>query len=157
MARRHVVTHPSRERIVKALGEPLVVIRRSALNDVLADALASGTVQTGLTVEDIELTPDGVRVTLSDSTTRQAAAVIGADGTHSVVARYLNGPLRNRYADIPRGAESPTPRSIRTSPARPWARDVNAGMYRLAPITPTGSQPSAPRRAGSHRRANWST
>ena len=40
---------------------------------------------------------DGVRVTLSDSTTRQAAAVIGADGTHSVVARHLNGELRNRY------------------------------------------------------------
>jgi hypothetical protein len=28
--------HPSRERIVKALGEPLVVVRRSAVNDVLA-------------------------------------------------------------------------------------------------------------------------
>jgi 2-polyprenyl-6-methoxyphenol hydroxylase-like FAD-dependent oxidoreductase len=90
--------HPSRERIVKALGEPLVVVRRSALNDVLAGALASGTVQSGLTAEDIELTPDGVRVTLSDSTTRHADAVIGADGTHSVVARYLNGPLHNRYA-----------------------------------------------------------
>ena len=90
--------HPSRERIVKALGEPLVVVRRSALNDVLAGALASGTVQSGLTAEDIELIPDGVRVTLSDSTTRQAGALIGADGTHSVVARYLNGPLHNRYA-----------------------------------------------------------
>ena len=89
--------HPSKERIVKALGEPLVVIRRSALNDVLAGALASGTLQTGVTVKEIGLTPDGVRITLSDSTTRQAAAVIGADGTHSVVARYLNGPLRNRY------------------------------------------------------------
>ena len=89
--------HPSKERIVKALGEPLVVIRRSALNDVLAGALASGTLQTGVTVKEIGLTSDGVRITLSDSTTRQAAAVIGADGTHSVVARYLNGPLRNRY------------------------------------------------------------
>lgn len=89
--------HPSPERIVKALGEPLVVIRRSTLNEVLAGALASGTVQSGLTAEDIGLTPGGVRVTLSDSTTRQAAAVIGADGTHSVVARYLNGPLHNRY------------------------------------------------------------
>ncbi len=89
---------PSRERMVKALGEPLVVVRRSALNDVLAGALASGTLHTGVTVKEIELTPDGVRMTLSDSTTRQAAAVVGADGTHSVVARYLNGPLRNRYA-----------------------------------------------------------
>ena len=89
--------HPSKERIMKALGEPLVVIRRSALNDVLAGALASGTLQTGVTVKEIGLTSDGVRITLSDSTTRHAAAVIGADGTHSVVARYLNGPLRNRY------------------------------------------------------------
>ena len=83
---------------MKALGEPLVVVRRSALNDVLAGALASGTVHNGVTAKEIELTSDGVRITLSDSTTRQAAAVIGADGTHSVVARYLNGPLRNRYA-----------------------------------------------------------
>ncbi len=90
--------HPSRERMVTALGEPLVVIRRSALNDVLAGALASGTVHTGVMVKEIELTSDGVRMTLSDSTTRHAAAVIGADGTHSTVARYLNGPLRNRYA-----------------------------------------------------------
>jgi 2-polyprenyl-6-methoxyphenol hydroxylase-like FAD-dependent oxidoreductase len=89
---------PSRERIVKALGEPLVVVRRSALNDVLANALSGGTLNTGAMVDGIELTPDGVRITLSDSTTRHAAAVIGADGTHSVVARYLNGPLENRYA-----------------------------------------------------------
>ena len=90
--------HPSRERIVTALGEPLVVVRRSALNDVLAGALASGTVHYGATAEEIEQTSDGVRITLSDSTTRQAAAVIGADGTHSMVARFLNGPLRDRYA-----------------------------------------------------------
>ncbi len=89
---------PSPERIVKALGEPLVVLRRSALTGVLADALTTGTVKTGVTAERIDRTSDGVRVTLSDSTTRQAAAVIGADGTHSVVARYLNGPLGNRYA-----------------------------------------------------------
>jgi 2-polyprenyl-6-methoxyphenol hydroxylase-like FAD-dependent oxidoreductase len=88
---------PSRERIVKALGEPLVVVRRSVLNDLLAGALDSGTLQTGISVEAVEATATGVRVTLSDSTTRQADAVIGADGTHSVVARHLNGPLENRY------------------------------------------------------------
>jgi 2-polyprenyl-6-methoxyphenol hydroxylase-like FAD-dependent oxidoreductase len=42
-------------------------------------------------------TADGVRVTLSDSTTRAASAVIGADGTRSVVARHLNGALTDRY------------------------------------------------------------
>jgi 2-polyprenyl-6-methoxyphenol hydroxylase-like FAD-dependent oxidoreductase len=88
---------PSRERIVEALGEPLVVVRRAVLNDVLAGALAPGTLHTGMTAEDIEMTSDGVRVTLSDKTTRDAAAVVGADGTHSIVARYLNGQLNNRY------------------------------------------------------------
>ena len=88
---------PSHERIVKALGEPLVVLRRSVLNDVLAGALKSGTLHTGVAAEDIETVSDGVRVTLSDSTTMHAAAVVGADGTHSMVARHLNGPLNNRY------------------------------------------------------------
>jgi 2-polyprenyl-6-methoxyphenol hydroxylase-like FAD-dependent oxidoreductase len=89
--------HPARERLVKALGEPLVVIRRSALTKVLADALADGTVHTGLSVRELVTTADGVRVTLSDSTTRAASAVIGADGTRSVVARHLNGTLADRY------------------------------------------------------------
>jgi 2-polyprenyl-6-methoxyphenol hydroxylase-like FAD-dependent oxidoreductase len=88
---------PSRERIVKALGEPLVVVRRSVLNDVLADALADGTVETDMTVTGVRHTIDGAEVMLSDSTVRRADAVIGADGTHSAVARYLNGPLSNRY------------------------------------------------------------
>src|SRR5690349_8660685 len=87
---------PSHQRMVEALGEPLVVIRRSALNDVLAGALARGTVHTGVSAERIEPVSNTVRVVMSDSTTREAAAVIGADGTHSLVARFLNGPLNNR-------------------------------------------------------------
>jgi 2-polyprenyl-6-methoxyphenol hydroxylase-like FAD-dependent oxidoreductase len=89
--------HPARERMVKALGEPLVVIHRSALMKVLADALADGTVHTGLAARELVLTADSVRVTLSDSTTWTAAAVIGADGTRSVVARHLNGALADHY------------------------------------------------------------
>ena len=46
---------------------------------------------------ELVTTADGVRVTLSDSTTRTASAVIGADGTRSVVARHLNGALADRY------------------------------------------------------------
>jgi 2-polyprenyl-6-methoxyphenol hydroxylase-like FAD-dependent oxidoreductase len=34
---------------------------------------------------------------LSDSTTRDATAVVGADGTRSVVARHLNGALTDSY------------------------------------------------------------
>jgi 2-polyprenyl-6-methoxyphenol hydroxylase-like FAD-dependent oxidoreductase len=89
--------HPSPERLVKALGEPLVVIRRSALTKVLSGALADGTVQRGLSAQELTATADGVRVRLSDSTTREVAAVVGADGTFSVVARHLNGALSHRY------------------------------------------------------------
>jgi 2-polyprenyl-6-methoxyphenol hydroxylase-like FAD-dependent oxidoreductase len=89
--------HPSPQRLVKALGEPLVVIRRSALTNVLADALANGTVHSGLSARELVTTADGARVTLSDASTRDAAAVVGADGTRSVVARHLNGELTHRY------------------------------------------------------------
>jgi 2-polyprenyl-6-methoxyphenol hydroxylase-like FAD-dependent oxidoreductase len=90
--------HPSPQRLVNALGEPLVVVRRSALTEILAGALADGTLHHGLAVRELVTTADGVRVTLSDSTTREAAAVIGADGIRSVVAQYLNGALEHRYA-----------------------------------------------------------
>jgi 2-polyprenyl-6-methoxyphenol hydroxylase-like FAD-dependent oxidoreductase len=89
--------HPSPQRLVKALGEPLVVIRRSALTNVLTDALAGGTVHSGLSARELVATADGVQVTLSDSTTRDTLAVIGADGTRSVVARHLNGALADHY------------------------------------------------------------
>jgi 2-polyprenyl-6-methoxyphenol hydroxylase-like FAD-dependent oxidoreductase len=39
-----------------------------------------------------------VRVTLSDGSAPEVAAVVGADGVGSTVARHLNGPLRHRYA-----------------------------------------------------------
>jgi 2-polyprenyl-6-methoxyphenol hydroxylase-like FAD-dependent oxidoreductase len=90
--------HPSAERIVTALGEPLVVVRRSVLTDLLTDALDEGTVEYGAAATELVTTGRGVRVALSDGTTREVAAVIGADGTRSMVARHLNGALRQRYA-----------------------------------------------------------
>lgn len=88
---------PSPQRIVKALGEPLVVIRRSDLTAILAGALAEGTPRRGLSADTLTATADGVRITLADATVLEADAVVGADGTHSMVARHLNGALHNRY------------------------------------------------------------
>lgn len=90
--------HPSPERITKALGEPLVVVRRSVLARVLTDALSPGTVETGLAATSFDDAGGRVAVTMSDGSVREAAAVIGADGVGSAVARHLNGPLRHRYA-----------------------------------------------------------
>jgi 2-polyprenyl-6-methoxyphenol hydroxylase-like FAD-dependent oxidoreductase len=109
---------PARERLVKALGEPLVVIRRSALTEILADALADDTLHNGLAVRELDTTADGVRVRLSDSSTREADAVVGADGTRSVVARHLNGALSDRYVGYTAWRGWPTTASTLTSPAR---------------------------------------
>ena len=89
---------PAAERFVRALGEPLVVIQRSVLRDILTAALSSGTIQFGLAARGFAATADGVRILVSDNSIRAASAVIGADGTRSVLARHLNGPLINRYA-----------------------------------------------------------
>lgn len=89
---------PHSERITRALGEPLVVIRRQVLTEILADALAPGTVTHELEACTVDTGSDGVRVTFSDGSAREASGVVGADGVDSVVARHLNGPLQRRYA-----------------------------------------------------------
>ena len=89
---------PSAERIVKALGEPLVVVRRAVLTNLLADALVDGTIERGVTARGLVATDSGVRVTLADHATREVDGVVGADGVGSIVARHLNGTLNRRYA-----------------------------------------------------------
>lgn len=90
--------HPDADRMTRALGEPLVVLRRTALLDVLIGALSAGTVQFGVAATRMEAGTDTVRVECSDGRSHEASALVGADGTRSVVARWLNGPLRDRYA-----------------------------------------------------------
>jgi 2-polyprenyl-6-methoxyphenol hydroxylase-like FAD-dependent oxidoreductase len=89
---------PADDRITRALGEPLVVIRRSALTEILSGALLPGTVTHELEARAIDVRASGVRVTFSDGSVREASGVVGADGVDSVVARHLNGRLRRSYA-----------------------------------------------------------
>jgi 2-polyprenyl-6-methoxyphenol hydroxylase-like FAD-dependent oxidoreductase len=81
----HWLRRPDADRMTRALGEPLVVLSRADLMAVLADALAPGTVEFGVAIRK----PEDV--------SGRAGAVIGADGTRSAVARWLNGPLTDRY------------------------------------------------------------
>lgn len=88
---------PKPERIITALGEPLVVVRRSVLRDILTAALSPGTVSHGLAATTVLDESGPVRIRLSDGTVAEADAVVGADGTHSMLARHLNGALAQRY------------------------------------------------------------
>lgn len=69
-----------------------------ALMDILAQALAPDSVRYGCAATELKAVADGVRLTFSDGSTRVFDGVVGADGTHSVVARHLNGSLPQRYA-----------------------------------------------------------
>jgi len=89
--------HPQTERLVGALGEPLVVVQRAVLRDILTAALAPDTVEHGLTAAGLAVGADRVQIKLADGTALDARAVVGADGTGSMVARHLNGPLTGRY------------------------------------------------------------
>ena len=90
--------HPDADRMTRALGEPLVVLRRAALMDVLASALAPETLQFGGAATRVTAGAGAVRVESSAGQAHEASALIGADGTRSMVARWLNGPLQDRYA-----------------------------------------------------------
>lgn len=91
------IRRPSPSRMVTALGEPLVVIQRAVLCDILARALPPGSVQHDLAATRVFDASRGVRLELSDGSSREADALVAADGTHSFVARHLNGSLPHRY------------------------------------------------------------
>jgi 2-polyprenyl-6-methoxyphenol hydroxylase-like FAD-dependent oxidoreductase len=89
---------PAGERMVTALGEPLVVVRRAALRDVLTAALRPGTVRYETAATAVRTTESGVEIETTGGDTLRGDAVVGADGIGSMVARHLNGPLPLRYA-----------------------------------------------------------
>lgn len=89
---------PEPERLVRALGEPLAVIERARLRDVLTGELAPGTVVFGARVVDLDASTGAVRT--ADGAGYDADLLIGADGAGSVVAQALNGRLGHRYTGV---------------------------------------------------------
>ena len=134
--------HPDPNRMTHALGEPLVVLRRAALMEILTSALAPETVQFGVAATRVVPGTDSVRVESSDGQVHEASALIGADGTRSMVARWLNGPLQDPYAGYTawRGiANRGIDPDLAGETLGPGPR---SGMCRSGPTTPTGSRPS---------------
>ena len=88
---------PHHGRMVKALGEPLVVVQRAVLTDILASALKPDTQHLNVAVTGVAETKGSVRLQLADGSTVTAQAVVGADGTGSLIAQHLNGALTHTY------------------------------------------------------------
>lgn len=88
------------DRLRAALGGPVLVVRRGVLVDLLRERLAPGTVLTGTAVVGHRHAPTGVVARLSDGSSVEGCALVGADGYRSLVARQL-GPLAESYAGYP--------------------------------------------------------
>lgn len=80
-------------RFAGLLGGRLLSIMRPDLELALREHLPGNVaLRYGTGVTGVEDAPNGVRVTLSDGTTREAALLVGADGIHSTVRSLVFGP-----------------------------------------------------------------
>jgi 2-polyprenyl-6-methoxyphenol hydroxylase-like FAD-dependent oxidoreductase len=75
------------------------MLPRPSLHRILTDATerAGARVSMGVTVKDLQNSPDGVRVTLSDGRTDSYDLVVGADGIRSSVRQMLFGQVEPQY------------------------------------------------------------
>ncbi|TCP53522.1 2-polyprenyl-6-methoxyphenol hydroxylase-like FAD-dependent oxidoreductase [Tamaricihabitans halophyticus] len=89
----HPTAHLDRRPFQQAQGGELLSIRRPDIERVLYDALGDTVdLRYRHTIDAIENGPEKVWVTLSDGTTITADLLIGADGIHSAVRRFVFGP-----------------------------------------------------------------
>lgn len=84
-------------RTIRSLDLPLLAVRRGVLVEVLHAAAAPGSVTFGCAVTGYRRTGSGVRVETSGGPV-DAAALVGADGFRSLVARTLQPGLVETYA-----------------------------------------------------------
>jgi salicylate hydroxylase len=80
-----------REPAAARYGAPHYFFHRADLLNALASGIDPALIHLGHRVTGIEERPSGVALTFANGATRQADAVIGADGIHSVVRRALYG------------------------------------------------------------------
>lgn len=87
-------------RSIAVLGGPLVAVRRGALIEILRSRVRADSVVLGRAVRGYRREGAGVRV-LTDGEPLTAAALVGADGYRSEVARALHPGLDESYAGYP--------------------------------------------------------
>jgi len=75
---------------------PTLSLHRSELHDALLEAAEDAPLRLGTTVEALQPGGRGVRVRLSDGTTREAGLVVGADGLRSRVRELAFGSVAPR-------------------------------------------------------------
>ncbi|EGD55575.1 FAD-dependent oxidoreductase [Gordonia neofelifaecis] len=83
--------------LAASIGEELAVILRGTLSEVLTSASPIDSVRHGVAVRSVRTVRSEAVVTMADGGEMRADLVVGADGTHSRVARGFNGRLSSTY------------------------------------------------------------
>jgi 6-hydroxynicotinate 3-monooxygenase len=78
-------------------GAPYINVHRGDLHEILADALAPGTIKFGRRLTKIVEDGETSRLEFADGTSAEAHVVIGADGLNSVVRTHMYGPEEPLY------------------------------------------------------------
>jgi len=111
---------------------PTLSLHRAELHDALLEAADGVPLRLGTTVEALQPGERGVRVRLSDGSTREAGLVVGADGLRSRVRELVFGPV------APRASGTTCWRLVVARPAgcddarEMWGRGRRFGLVPLA-------------------------
>jgi len=110
-----------------------VAIHRAALHEVLLSKLDKSMVITGKRSADINITPEGNKVTFEDGTSVIADYVIAAEGIHSPIRGKLFPGSQKRYSGYTcwRGIADNTEARVDT-PSETWGKNGRFGMVPLA-------------------------
>ncbi|WP_203045223.1 FAD-dependent monooxygenase [Pimelobacter simplex] len=115
-------------RVIRSLDLPLLAVRRGVLVEILHAAVVPGSVGFGCRVTGYRCTGTGVRVETTGGPI-DAAALVGADGFRSLVARTLHPGLAEAYAGFPAWRGLTTAPGV--EPVQLWGRRQELGVVPL--------------------------
>ncbi|GAA4104455.1 FAD-dependent monooxygenase [Nocardioides kongjuensis] len=115
-------------RTIRSLDLPLLAVRRGLLVELLHAAVSPGSLTFGCAVTGYRRTGAGVRVETAGGPL-DAAALVGADGFRSRVARALQPGLAERYAGFPAWRGLTTAPGL--APVQLWGERQELGVVPL--------------------------
>lgn len=78
-------------------GAPYLLLHRGDLHAALFGAVAPDRIHNGMSLTGLAASDEGVELSFADGRTEHADAVIGADGVHSRVREWMQGPDAPRF------------------------------------------------------------
>jgi salicylate hydroxylase len=93
-----IAVHPMGQWYRRTFGAPFYGLHRMALQQLLADAWGPGHLHLGCRVDALEERGDGIRVRCAAGAVFDADLVVGADGVHSRVRRWITGGAEPVYS-----------------------------------------------------------